>query len=424
MSFTREGCRLLLCSRSRRRTRLLRKGTSRPVVLFPGPGGPASGQWLFSSPARPGPRLRRLKLAVMKASTVMDATKTETVIPSRGCDARSSCSASPPSTPTAPMRPLVMSAPMAERLVVQTRPGPGRGTAYADDEVFISHYMRSDLARLPRAMGSQNLRNPHRRNRSEDFVEDRPRHRSARRLSLRSGERSLLRVPTRSSGRAPSDCPTLRLQNGAGSMVRRNTSAPLAEAHGRRASTASKGLGWLVGGRRPVIFYIVLRDFLQEVRAGTARPPERAKLRRRADWLCVPRLERVQHDLDDHDDQGLGDTPGQMSAGHPPCSTWALSVSSARPGRPRRGRDDEAARTCSGIVVRPCPAMAARLAPSSSPCQSLARNCGQETGETETADDACERRLGEDVQVPGGPQTSSGGRSGATATYRRTYLAL
>jgi pimeloyl-ACP methyl ester carboxylesterase len=67
-------------------------------------------------------------------------------------------------------------------------------------------------------------------------------------------------------------CPVLVTQNGGQAMYPKHTSGALAEATGGRLHVFD-GLGPLVGSRWPVAMNIVLREFLEEVRAGqrTAR---------------------------------------------------------------------------------------------------------------------------------------------------------
>jgi len=62
-------------------------------------------------------------------------------------------------------------------------------------------------------------------------------------------------------------CPVLVTQNGGAAMYPKHTSGPLAEATGGRLHVFD-GLGPLVGSRWPVAMNIVLREFLESVRAG------------------------------------------------------------------------------------------------------------------------------------------------------------
>ncbi len=149
----------------------------------------------------------------------------------------------------------------------------GPKDTYADDEVFNPHYMRSDWHGFLERWGTKIFRNPHSTKQIEDFVEyglctdGETFVASLRGTDLTTRSEALERART-------VRCPTLVLQNGGGSMGPKDTSEPLAEAMGGRLHTF-EGLGPAVGTRWPVIFNIVLRGFLEEVRAGTARTPER-----------------------------------------------------------------------------------------------------------------------------------------------------
>jgi pimeloyl-ACP methyl ester carboxylesterase len=70
-------------------------------------------------------------------------------------------------------------------------------------------------------------------------------------------------------------CPVLVTQNGGPAMYPKHTSGPLAEATGGRLHVF-EGRGPLVGSRHPVAMNVVLREFLESVRAGrVARGRER-----------------------------------------------------------------------------------------------------------------------------------------------------
>ena len=133
--------------------------------------------------------------------------------------------------------------------------------------------MRSDWHGFLERWGTKIFRNPHSTKQIEDFVEyglctdGETFVASLRGTDLTTRSEALERART-------VRCPTLVLQNGGGSMGPKDTSEPLAEAMGGRLHTF-EGLGPAVGTRWPVIFNIVLRGFLEEVRAGTARTPER-----------------------------------------------------------------------------------------------------------------------------------------------------
>jgi pimeloyl-ACP methyl ester carboxylesterase len=73
-------------------------------------------------------------------------------------------------------------------------------------------------------------------------------------------------------------CPVLVTQNGGEAKYPKHTSGPLAEATGARLHTF-EGLGPTVYGRWPVAMNLVLREFLEDVRAGTvsARTPAGAR---------------------------------------------------------------------------------------------------------------------------------------------------
>jgi hypothetical protein len=64
-------------------------------------------------------------------------------------------------------------------------------------------------------------------------------------------------------------CPVLVTQNGGQAMYPKHTSGALAEATGGRLHVF-EGLGPIVGSRWPVAMNIVVREFLESVRAGEA----------------------------------------------------------------------------------------------------------------------------------------------------------
>ena len=70
-------------------------------------------------------------------------------------------------------------------------------------------------------------------------------------------------------------CPVLVTQNGGQAMYPKHTSGPLAEATGGRLHVF-EGLGPVVGARWPVAMNLVLREFLESVRAGDAEAQEEA----------------------------------------------------------------------------------------------------------------------------------------------------
>jgi pimeloyl-ACP methyl ester carboxylesterase len=70
-------------------------------------------------------------------------------------------------------------------------------------------------------------------------------------------------------------CPVLVTQNGGPAMYPKDTSGALAEATGGRLHVF-EGLGPLVGSRWPVAMNLVLRDFLESVRAGDAAAQRQA----------------------------------------------------------------------------------------------------------------------------------------------------
>lgn len=145
--------------------------------------------------------------------------------------------------------------------------------SYADEEVFNPHLMRTDWPGFLERWARRAHPHPHSTRQIENWVS----------YGLDTdGETfitSLLgtRLPEREEALALArqvSCPTLVLRNGGLAVGPKEASGAFAEAAGSKLHVFV-GLGPAVASRWPVIFNIVVRNYLESVRSGTAPRPLR-----------------------------------------------------------------------------------------------------------------------------------------------------
>jgi pimeloyl-ACP methyl ester carboxylesterase len=144
----------------------------------------------------------------------------------------------------------------------------GERDRYEGWEKFNPEYWQADYSGFIEWWATVVYPHPHSTRQIEQFVE----------RGLQSGPDELL-ASTLGLGMYERDealelagrirCPTLVIQNGGDTISPIETSGPLAEACGGKL-VVLEGLGPEVVGRWPVAMNIVLREFLESVRAGTA----------------------------------------------------------------------------------------------------------------------------------------------------------
>jgi pimeloyl-ACP methyl ester carboxylesterase len=152
--------------------------------------------------------------------------------------------------------------------------------AYADDEIFSEQYMLSDWPTFAQRYAGRLLPNPHSTRHIENVVEhamdtDGPTFVASvlgRSFSDRETALAMARKVT---------CPMIVMQNGGESMGPKETTNALAELPGVELHVF-EGRGPLVWTRWPVLFNLVLRDYLDSFRglADDARPASAARASR------------------------------------------------------------------------------------------------------------------------------------------------
>jgi pimeloyl-ACP methyl ester carboxylesterase len=144
--------------------------------------------------------------------------------------------------------------------------------AYEGMEKMSRHYWRQDWRGFVEWFGRWSLSAPHSSRPIEEMVREGLQTDGETLVRATAGLRMYERDEALALARQVR-CPVLVTQNGGEAKYPKHTSGPLAEATGGRLHVFP-GLGPNVGGRWPVAMNIVLREFLESVRAGEAKRDE------------------------------------------------------------------------------------------------------------------------------------------------------